>query len=339
MKVLVIKPVEPPSLSLSPIGGVDIFTVLRSTPIPLPTTVAGSVGASMGVKPLLQDPTGSLIELGRRLTELCGGAEPVIQGPLICLEERTVDPEKCYTYIYPEKLVSLASIVTSADIGSRPTYLDLEKCGSGAGHHIDFVPLTLIGVSLQRSSAEEDKAVRYGYMYRYPLAIYTTANGKAVSPTYVYRFNCGKDLNTIIRFGGEGRIAKLVTRDVKTDHPSLSNIRSPLNAFEKGLYIALSPVPIIPIKKDSTLLGPNAVELPIPAGSIVGVPQAGRPPKIRIERLGLGFSEAVGRRRPEILALPPGTMIVIEEGGKPTEFSELMRGLLNIGFASFYKLR
>lgn len=337
MKMLRIRPIEPLSLSLSPIGGMEIFTVVRSTPIPLPTTVAGSLGASMGVKPLSQDSIGSLIELSRKLTELCGGTEPVIQGPLICSEEHIVDLGKCYTYIYPEKLVSLTFIEASADISNRPTYLDLEKCKGNAECYIDFAPLTLVSVSLQRSGTEGDKTVRYGYMYRYPLTIHTTANGKAISPIYIYRFNCVKDLNTIIRFGGEGRIAKLTTRDVKTS--CLDNIRSPLNGFEKGLYIALSPVPIIAIKKDSTLLDSNAAELPIPVSSIVGIPQSGKPPKIRIERLGLGFSEVADRRRPEILVLPPGTMIIIEESEAPTDFSELMRGLLNIGFASLYKLR
>ncbi|MEM0153915.1 MAG: hypothetical protein QXL22_02605 [Candidatus Nezhaarchaeales archaeon] len=335
MKILEIKPLEPLSLSLSPIGGIDIFTVTHSTPIPLPTTVAGALGASMNVKPLSSDPIDSLIELIRELGKICGAVEdPIVLGPLTCLEKQITDASKCYTYIYPKGLVSLS--LCSIDIRGKIVYLNLDKCKGDEERYIDFTPLTMVGVSLQRTGPGEDKTVRYGYMYRYPLTIYRTSSGKVVNPVYIYRFNCGKDVNTITRFGGESRVAKLVTRDVEADY--LKNIRTPLKKLEKGLYISLSPIPMIPLKSNVTRLNPETVELPIPMNSVIGIPQKDSPPKIKIDRLGLGFSEVVERRRPEILALPPGTAIMIEEDRASTTFSDLMKGLLSIGFASLYKL-
>ncbi|MEM4817136.1 MAG: hypothetical protein QXU77_06280, partial [Desulfurococcaceae archaeon] len=63
-------------------------------------------------------------------------------------------------------------------------------------------------------------------------------------------------------------------------------------------------------------------------------------PKLRIVRLGLGFSEVVRKKRPEILALPPGTIIGVEDDVNPPTFgdNDLMKELLHIGFATLYKL-
>lgn len=336
MKILEIKPLEPLSLSLSPIGGINIFTVTHSTPIPLQTTVAGALGASMNVKPLSNDPIDSLIESIRELGKICGVVEdPIVLGPLTCLEEQITDASKCYMYIYPKELVSLS--LCSIDIHGKLVYLNLDKCRDNEEHYIDFTPLTMVGVSLQRTGPGEDKTVRYGYMYRYPLIIYRTRSGKVVNPVYIYRFNCGKNLDITTRFGGEGRVAKLVTRDIEADY--LKNMRTPLKKLEKGLYISLSPIPMIPLKSNVTQLDPESVELPIPMNSVIGIPQKDSPPKIKIARLGLGFSEVSRKRRPEILALPPGTVIMIDEDSSLSTFSDLMKGLLSIGFASLYKLR
>ncbi|MEM0233341.1 MAG: hypothetical protein QXL22_04900 [Candidatus Nezhaarchaeales archaeon] len=337
MKILEIIPLEPLSLSLSPIGGVDVFTVTRSTPIPLPTTVAGALGMSMNVKLSSNDPVDSLIELSRKLEEICGAVEgPIVLGPLTCFEERITDPRKCHVYMYPERMVSLSFIERGIDVSGKMVYLNLERCRSDEECYTDFTPMTLVGVSLQRTRPGEDKIVRYGYYYRYPLIIYRTPSGKVVNPTYIYKFNCGKDFNTIIRFGGEGRVAKLATRDIEANY--LENIRSPLKKLERGLYISLSPIPVIPLESNVTSFNPETVELPIPMNSVIGIPQPSAPPKVRFDRFGLGFSEVIVRRRPEILVLPPGTVIMIEEDEALTTFSDLMRGLLNIGFASLYKL-
>jgi|GEM_PF-902580 len=336
MKVLEIIPLEPLSLTLSPISGIDIFTVTHSTPIPLPTSIAGALGSSMNVVLSSNDPMGSLIELISRLKELCGNTEePIVQGPLTCFEEWITDPSKCYAYIHGNRLLSLS--FSGIEVRKKMVYLR-EECKDHVDCIVDFSPITMIGVSLQRTKPGEDKNVRYGYMYRYPLVIFRTSSRGVVNPIYVYRFNCRKDLNLINRFGGESRVAKFVTRNVEADF--LNNIKTPLKKLERGLYISLSPIPMIPLKDNILRLESNAVEIPIPLFSVMGVPQEKSQPKIRVVRLGLGFSEVVRKRRPEILALPPGTVIRVENDVNPLTFSgdDLMKELLYIGFATLYKL-
>ncbi|MEM1662472.1 MAG: hypothetical protein QXP72_05865 [Desulfurococcaceae archaeon] len=336
MKLLEIKPLEPLSLTLSPISGIDIFTTTHSTPIPLPTSVAGAIGSSMNIELFSNDPVESLIELINRLKELCGNMdEPIIQGPLTCFEEQIMDPSKCYAYIYGNKLISLS--FSGFEVRNKMVYLR-EKCKDHVDCFVNFTPITMIGVSLQRTKPGEDKIVRYGYMYRYPLITFRTSSGRVVNPIYLYRFNCRKDLNVINRFGGESRVAKFVTIDVEADF--LNNIKTPLKKLERGLYISLSPIPIIPLKDNVLRLEPDAVELPVPLSSVVGLPQEKSHPKLRIVRLGLGFSEVVRKKRPEILALPPGTIIGVEDDVNPPTFgdNDLMKELLHIGFATLYKL-
>ncbi|MEM1830606.1 MAG: hypothetical protein QXJ97_03625 [Desulfurococcaceae archaeon] len=335
MKILEIKPLEPLSLSLSLIGGVDVYTVTHSTPIPLPTTVAGAIGASMNIVISQTDPMESLNDLINELKKRCGDSgRPLILGPLTCFNEHATDQSKCYAYLHPGRLLSLAEhcIVESNGI----VYLK-SRSGDRDVCYVDFTPITGVGVSLQRTKPGEEKVVRYGYMYRYPLITFRTPSGRALNPLYIYEFNCEENINAVVRFGGESRVAKLTTRSIEASY--LKNIKSPLDELEKGLYIALSPIPVIPLKNDATQLSPGNVELPVHIESILGVPQETRPAKIRITRLGLGFSEAAKKRRPEVLALPPGTLIKVKEDVKPPKFSNLMRNLLYIGFASLYKLR
>jgi len=335
VKILEIKPLEPLSLPLSLIGGVDVFTVTQSTPIPLPTTVAGALGASMDVVLSLMDPMDSLNELIMELKNLCGNCEkPIALGPLVCFDEQITDQSKCYAYLHPGKLLLLAEhciVENNGIVHLKNKSEDHDEC------YVDFTPITVVGVSLQRTKSGEEKVVRYGYMYRYPLITFRTPSGRALNPLYIYEFNCEENINAVVRFGGESRVAKLTTRSNEASY--LKNIKSPLDELEKGLYIALSPIPVIPLKNDATQISPGNVELPVHIESILGVPQETRPAKIRITRLGLGFSEAAKKRRPEILALPPGTLIKVKEDVKPPKFSNLMRNLLYIGFAALYKLR
>ncbi|MEM4675478.1 MAG: hypothetical protein QXM12_04240, partial [Nitrososphaerota archaeon] len=172
MKILEIKPLEPLSLPLSLIGGVDVFTVTQSTPIPLPTTVAGAIGASMNIVLSSTDPMGSLIELVNELKNRCGDSgRPLVLGPLTCFDEQATDQSKCYVYLHPRELLLLSEqcIVESNGVVHLKS-----KSGDRDVCYVDFAPITVVGVSLQRTKPGEEKLVRYGYMYRYPLITFRT---------------------------------------------------------------------------------------------------------------------------------------------------------------------
>ncbi len=76
----------------------------------------------------------------------------------------------------------------------------------------------------------------------------------------------------------------------------------------------------------------------------VGVPRecsgggggAAQPPRLRLVRLGLGFSEAAGGR-PQVVSFPPGTLVRVLRGHKPS-LSPLLKTLVGLGFATLYKI-
>jgi len=74
---------------------------------------------------------------------------------------------------------------------------------------------------------------------------------------------------------------------------------------------------------------------------IIGIPSIGieskKATKIRIIRLGLGFSEVLCKRRPQILALPSGTIIHIKR--ELTVIEDLYINLLKPGYASLLKVK
>jgi hypothetical protein len=164
-------------------------------------------------------------------------------------------------------------------------------------------------------------------------------------------------LEGVVRFGGEGRAAKVYTDSVEgisgvksmyvllelilnqSLQLGISGVKSILTA-SPGLYIALSPVPLIPKAGNAIYLEPGSFLGLECVEEIVGIlPTApGKPPRVVIEPLGLGFYEVKRVRRPAIVALPPGTVLRIDRGLSDV-VHPLLEALYSIGFASLAPLK
>jgi CRISPR-associated protein Cmr3 len=153
----------------------------------------------------------------------------------------------------------------------------------------------------------------------------------------LYVINCENvdNLRGIARFGGEGRAAKVYTDSVE----GVSSVESILTA-SPGLYIALSPIPLIPKAENVIYLEPENFLGLERVEEIVGIlpTTPGKPPKVVVEALGLGFYEVKRVRRPVIVALPPGTVLRIGRGLSDV-VHPLLETLYSIGFASLVPLK
>lgn len=342
MRVLEVIPIQPLSFSVTAIGGAEFFTLTRSMAIPLPTTILGALGTLNNVRlGQVEDAIDTLKELYSKFTDMLKCSEPVIIGPLLRFKLNEKELGTTYVHLYPDKFSPVDKI--KVVIKDSDESVVIEECSDA--DDIIYDPLIRIGVSLERRSLRPDswgeagkKIIKYGYMYKYPLAIYRTRDGKIVEPIYTYLLNCEGDVKTgLVRFGGEGRATKINLHG--SSSPELAErIKSPLNELDEGYYVALSQIPLLPLTKESVLiLKAKKFEMPINEDGVMGIPQVRGPPKIRVERLGLGFSEVTKKRRPQILALPPGTIIKVAKRWTG-EHSHVMRTLLRLGFSSLYKL-
>jgi hypothetical protein len=335
MRILVVEPLEPLSLSSSPITGIDTLSTAHPLTVPLPTTVVGALGALLGVTLTSADPVQGLNELVEKVGSRLGCGKPLILGPLLQL---SVDGS------WSEPLISIGwkRFASLRCINSEAMYIDLDGCRDCKSLAIASTSIAY-GVSLERRATDlgvyGEKRARTGYLYRYPIIMYRAIcrDGEVpAKPRLLYIINCERveDLRGVVRFGGEGRVAKVYVDTVE----GVKGVDSILTA-SPGLYVALSPIPLIPKKENAVYiehenyLGLERVE------EIIGVPPTapGKPPKIVVETLGLGFYEVKRVRRPAIIALPPGTVLKIGSGGNVS--SKLLEALYSIGFASLIRLR
>lgn len=190
-------------------------------------------------------------------------------------------------------------------------------------------------------------------MYKYSTLSYrVVGDGSSVSPIFIYLYDCDKELEPgVYRVGGEGRVANVSVAELE-ELPgeiikALERVESPLTLQERGLHLALAPVPLIPLVREKHVKlildesKPSVVGLEF-VERVEGNVQADAEElrsevrlKRRIERLGLGYSEALGSRRPQILVLPLGTIIRTK---KPERFVEAIEMLWSLGFASLLRL-
>lgn len=339
-KLMVIEPLEPLSLPKRQITGPLYYQPdIATFPLPQPTTILGVLGALLGVRlygvsvDRLEDVEAVSAEVASQLS--C--SSPLMLGPVL-LVRRGRNP---YIPVKPNLYVSIEHLHEALELDEGRYYINLEVCRKELTC-VEASHIKLIGVSLRRIGGIDDKTVKLGYMYKYPLAVYRDiAVGRTVEAIAAYVMRCEKCFEeSVMRVGGEGRMAVLRAID---DDLSLSKILlNPLNGLDQGEYLAVSHIPIIPSTVNAVELSEanaHGLEFLGSLRDVVGVPQVGvkSQPKIVVERLGLGYSEVARRRRPLILALSPGT--VIRTRGRMAEPARLIRILWNIGYATLLKLR
>ena len=331
MKMLIVEPVEPLSLSSSPITGIELLSSVNPLPLPLPTTVAGALGACLGIELMSSDPIKGIEELVDKLLDRLRCREPLLLGPLTQFNAENR---------WSEPMVNIGwKLFANPKCISKELHIDTEKCEE-SGDLARFEAIIATGVSIERKvspiGAMGEKKIKIGYLYKYPISVYKVIQAsvaKPARPRFLYLLNCDEKIDGYVRFGGEGRIVKMYTRELE----AVKGMEMPLN-ISKELYIALSPIPLLPIREEAlyldsqSMLGLNFVS------EIIGIPQQSKekPPKVVVENIGLGYYEVKRVRRPLILALPPGTIVKT----KPINGAEdsLLASLYKIGFATLYPL-
>jgi len=333
MRAIVVEPLEPLSLSSAPITGVDTLASVNPLLLPLPTTVAGALGALVGIRLASEDPVKGLVELVEKLVERLRCRKPLLMGPLIQFSSGDSWSETMVS-------VSWSEFASPLCIDSSSLFIDLVNCANRGGI-AKLKPAIAYGVHLERKAIEAgvvgEKKAKIGYLYRYPLLMYNLVSQYRETPArprFIYALNCDEDVGGYMRFGGEGRIAKVYTTSVD----EVRRLTSPLS-LRPGLYIALSPVPLLPLDKLLLYLEFEKVVGLEFAREVIGLlpKERGRTPKIAVEGIGLGFYEVKRVRRPAVLALPPGTVVKAESLSRPV--GPVLEALYSIGFASLYQLK
>jgi CRISPR-associated protein Cmr3 len=334
MRALVVNPLEPLSLSATPVTGIDLFSRVKGLSTPLPTTIVGALGALLGVHLSSLDPLGGLVELANEIRQRLSCGEVIVKGPILYFEISDKEFISPTIPIHPTRFYKVDCIAKS-----RAGYSISDECRE----HFEYTPGVFVGTPLKRRGPVGEKLVIPGFTYRYPLGFYKyireadfKAESKPAKPLFMYIINCEKPVEkTIVRIGGEGRVAEIYTSDEELLIKQLSLLKSPLELSESGTYIAVSPIPLIAEKRDALYL--DAVKGLEFCSSVIGVPQIGlKPPKLIVERLGLGYYEVARTRRPQILVLPPGTIVEVKSTDKSV--IDVLRALYSVGFATLYPL-
>lgn len=300
-KLLKIRQIESLVLSKSPIPSPDSIGIHNVLAVPLPSTIVGMLGNLLGVTQINDGMFGFEALLKGLKSKGC--SEPVIKGPILVEGE-----EKTYITV-GNKLVMPSDI---KDFSITKT----EKIS------VDY----RLGVRLRRGYDSQEKVTYPGYMYR----INTVDYG---SKELVYLVNCNlENKQYLARVGGEDRIAIVKIEDSKEEKLV---IKSPKEIENEGYYIALSPIPLIP-KKDELWLSESTEGMQF-IKEIIGIPQEeDKEPKKKVERLFLGYSEALKLRRPQILSLPAGTIVKVKKiEGK---VNNLIETLWSLGYASLLSI-
>jgi len=340
MKLLKIEPLEPLVLSRNPIIGPEFLTGFhRVLGAPLPTTIAGLLGNMLGVT--ITGVSGVLEALERLVSQLesRGCRSPIVKGPLFQFKELEV--EEPYAYL-GELYTPIGRIKVEKEapyVGRLP-YVDATDCQKCVKLLVD----ERVGVKLLRGHGSDDKIVHLGYMFSYSTPLYETLDGTRVTPVILYSVSCNAKVDGVYRVGGEGRLAKVTIEDTPRELKEVfEKLVNPLEAEmieDNRVYIALTPIPIAPannqLQVDTNTPGLEFVK------SIVGITPVKTKPataaelvravKRRVERLSLGYSEALGARRPQILALPVGTIVKARKPAKPPV--RIIETLWRIGYAT-----
>jgi hypothetical protein len=355
MRVLLVEPLEAPVFSRVPIASYEFIAgVHRAQPIPSPTTIAGMLGSALGLA--LGGRARAHIEAFEVLLgefESAGCRKPVVKGPLIWFRKLGAKAYACLgdTVVPLNVVEQVAEEVRKAVKGGELVCNDCVK----------VVSEEAVGVKLERGyGGAVEKVVDKGYMYRYSTVRYVTiSEGEAVTPTYVYWLNCDRaSIPRIHRVGGEGRISS-VNVTSKEDLPggvarALELLASPLEVEGEGLHLLLTQAPLIPVGVEEKLtLDPESFgrftglefirgDMGVKGMVAIEVEDElkGRLRwrlKRRVERLNLGYSEILEARRPQVLALPVGTIVETRKL-ELDNVNRVVELLWSIGLTSLLKL-
>ncbi|MDW8004990.1 MAG: hypothetical protein RMI04_09290 [Thermofilaceae archaeon] len=347
-KLLVVEPLEPLSLSRTQIPGPKYLEAgMRVFAAPQPTTVLGALGRALGVTVggnLKVEALEDIRAVSSAISEKLRCSEPLLRGPVIVLE----DFSKLYVPVAPDLYVSTENLPEVLKLEDYS--INVEPCLSKTGVCIEARGLpNIIGVALERRAdsggrAVGEKTVRLGYMYRYSVTAYRDAStGEPTRTRFAYVLNCERGLEPLLlRVGGEGRVARLYTKDL--ERAVDSRLANPLAGLERGKYVSVSYVPLIPKGPDVLSLEPEklyGIEFLSDSRDVIGLP--GATPKVRVERVGLGYSESQRRRRPQVPALPPGTLFEVKNDVPRDVIEgrtiEPVRVLWNVGYSTLYRVR
>lgn len=347
MRVLRIRPLGPARLASTPVlRAGEFFGGQRVLGVPLPSTVLGALGVALGVrldKGLVEkDPLYGIGVLAHRLLGGSSEAGPVVEGPVIAVGGSGL--ERLALPIHTKRRVLFAKLesVLSMD-PDEPRLSDADIVAATA-------PLVQTGVALADVLGEPwNRTV--GYTFKRGLVVYEGREGRGVEVEFLYKTPLGPaGVQKLIRLGGEGRQALLTLCDESCVPEQVADllekaVTSPLEAA-RGYYMVLSYWPLLPRSLDALYIEKGSfVGLEFfddPCTDIIGVPGVGPQgtPKRYAIRLGLGFSEVAKKRRPQVLALPPGTVIRIKRtfSELKSEVPRVYVELLRAGYASLARL-
>jgi len=299
------------------------FSAARSLLLPTPSTVAGCLATSLG---RFSGIKGENWE-DEVLRALGLPESAFLRGPYLVVEDEVYIPVE-----------EMNGFIELSNLGLYVDALIRGENGSKKGDENDFkkefismqkYTIEHLGIRLTKEKVvNEEEGGLYLARFRDYLAAF---GGKCVwvgMEAHDFQAEAGK----IVRFGGEGRIARIerradggrIYRLIKefsvTDHRecalvlvSHSFIKSPsptLEEIESGIYVY--PAVYSSIKR----LLPN-----VKVKRIIG----------SVRLLGSGFSMARGKRKPIYAALSPGSIIVIEQGQPDLILQLYRRGLSIIG--------
>ncbi|MFZ8792951.1 MAG: CRISPR-associated protein Cas5, partial [Acidilobaceae archaeon] len=121
MRVLLVKPLEAPVFSRTPITSHEfIVGVHRAQPIPSPTTIAGMLGSALGLTlgGRANTHTGVIKALLAELEEKFSCRRPIVKGPFIWFRGLSEEPYVCLGDIFI-KLRVIDKMVAEIEAGRR----------------------------------------------------------------------------------------------------------------------------------------------------------------------------------------------------------------------------
>jgi len=317
LKALILKPLGPTRLVQSPILPSNIFspTIEPALGIPMPSTILGLIGNILGVKldrdVVIKDP---LLGLDTLVSELSKKLKLVkgclFAGPFIKLNisrDRSIISIPIYSKTGTE-------LLDASRIGDIAENLKLcKRCIAGYVKSLLYIGIHL--KDYEEKIEERARVAKPGYMFKKLFTYIADVEGKPVDYEYIYVVDPQEEFpqHSVVRLGGEQRqtLLKLVDIDKLEGYTVLKDLLNKLTsldqASESSTYILLTPAPLLSPHESLYYGEPGLIPENI---DVIGVP-TDQGVKPYITRIGLGFSEVIGVRRPQLLSLPPGTIIKI----------------------------